>query len=164
MSVKLKVNGEVHEIDAPDDTPLLYVLRDFLDLSGPKFGCGLGQCGACTVHMGGQATRSCITPLSVASDHEIITLEGLGSPQNPHPLQSAFIENQSLQCGYCANGMIMTSAALLAENPTAGEQEIRSALDGNLCRCGSHGRIVKAVLSSTDKSVVNKSVTGKGAS
>jgi nicotinate dehydrogenase subunit A len=128
------------------DTPLLYVLRDDLGLHGPRFGCGLGQCGACTVHVDGQAVRSCITPVSsLKAGAKIVTLEGLGSPDKPHPVQAAFIAEQAAQCGYCINGMIMQSAALLNETPKPDETAIRQALAQNLCRCGTHQRIVRAV-------------------
>ena len=126
--------------------PLLYVLRDNLALHGPRFGCGLGQCGACTVHIDGRAVRSCVTSLSqVAEQQKIVTLEGLGSPQRPHPVQKAFIEMQAAQCGYCINGMIMESAALLTVNKKPSDAEIKTALANNLCRCGTHVRIVAAV-------------------
>jgi nicotinate dehydrogenase subunit A len=146
-TIRLVVNGAAHDVAAPPDTPLLYVLRDDLGLSGPKFGCGLGQCGACTVHIDGAPARSCSTPLSAAARGPITTIEGLGSPEKPHPVQQAFIDEQAAQCGYCMNGMIMTAAALLARNgnkqPT--RAEIRAALNRNLCRCGSHMRIIRAV-------------------
>lgn len=145
MTCSLKVNGTLRQVDTPADTPLLYVLRDLLGLNGPKFGCGLGQCGACIVHVDGQAVRSCVTQLDSVEGSEIVTLEGLGSPEAPHPLQSAFIDQQAMQCGYCANGMIMTAAALLEENPAPTETEIRDAMARNLCRCGTHTRIIRAV-------------------
>jgi nicotinate dehydrogenase subunit A len=126
--------------------PLLYALRDDLALHGPKFGCGLGQCGACTVLMDGQAVRSCITLAADAAGHAITTLEGLGSPENPHPVQAAFIAEQAAQCGYCTNGMIMTATALLAQTPKPTEQQVRDELEKNLCRCGSHVRVIAAVL------------------
>ena len=141
----LKVNGEARVVDADPDTPMLYVLRDYLELKGPKFGCGLAQCGACTVHYNGQALRSCVMPVSAVAGAKVVTLEGLGTPDNPHPLQQAFIDEQAAQCGYCINGMIMTSAALLAKNKSPSEAEIRAALADNLCRCGTHQRIVAAV-------------------
>jgi nicotinate dehydrogenase subunit A len=126
--------------------PLLYALRDNLQLQGPRFGCGLAQCGACTVHVDGQAVRSCVTPLSSLTDRQkIITLEGLGTVRKPHPVQRAFIEEQAVQCGYCINGMIMESAALLTRNKQPSEAEIKQALARNLCRCGTHARIVRAV-------------------
>lgn len=140
----LKVNGKTRPVDADADTPLLYVLRDNLGLHGPKFGCGLGQCGACTVHVGGEAVRSCMLPVNTVKG-EITTLEGLGTVAKPGKLQQAFITEQAAQCGYCVNGMIMTSAALLAKNRNPSEADIRGALAGNLCRCGTHQRIVAAV-------------------
>jgi len=146
MPITITVNGRAHAVAAAPDTPLLYVLRDELMLSGPKFGCGLGQCGACTVHLGGEAVRSCSTPVgSVAAP--VRTIEGLGTPERPHPLQEAFIAEQAAQCGYCINGMIMTAAAFLDKHPRAAETEVRAALHGNLCRCGTHMRILRAVLS-----------------
>jgi nicotinate dehydrogenase subunit A len=146
-SVALHVNGQAVTVKTDDpDMPLLYALRNELDLHGARFGCGLGQCGACTVHIDGEAVRSCITPLSALSpSQKIVTLEGLGSPENPHPVQQAFIDYQAVQCGYCINGMIMQSAALLARKPKPSAAEIREALANNLCRCGTHLRIVRAV-------------------
>jgi nicotinate dehydrogenase subunit A len=145
--MSLDVNGRAAPVSVDDpDTPLLYVLRDDLGLHGPRFGCGLGQCGACTVHVDGQAVRSCITPVSsLKAGAKIVTLEGLGSPDKPHPVQAAFIAEQAAQCGYCINGMIMQSAALLNETPKPDETAIRQALAQNLCRCGTHQRIVRAV-------------------
>lgn len=140
----LTVNGKRHEVKAASDTPLLYVLRNELELNGPKFGCGLAQCGACTVHMGGTPIRSCVTPISAVSA-PITTVEGLGTTDRPHPLQTAFVTEQAAQCGYCINGMLMTSAALLKVKPKPSDAEIRAALDGNLCRCGTHMRILRAV-------------------
>ena len=140
----LRVNGKAETVDADADTPLLYVLRDNLALRGPRFGCGLGQCGACTVHVNGNAVRSCSITVS-AVNGAVTTLEGLGSTAKPHKLQQAFIAEQATQCGYCANGMIMTSAALLAKSRNPSEDDIRRALAGNLCRCGTHQRIVAAV-------------------
>ena len=144
MAVSVTVNGKRHAVQAAPDTPLLYVLRNELQLNGPKFGCGLAQCGACTVHIAGRAVRSCSIPVSAVKG-PVTTIEGLGSPARPHPLQSAFIEAQAAQCGYCINGMIMTAAAFLASNPKPSENEMRKALDGNLCRCGTHMRILTAV-------------------
>ena len=141
----IRVNGKRHRVTAAPDTPLLYVLRNELGLNGPKFGCGLAQCGACTVHLGDDAIRSCSTPVSAAGNRPITTLEGLGTPDAPHPLQQAFIEEQAAQCGYCVNGMIMSAAALLRKTPRPTETQIRSALAGNLCRCGTHMRILRAV-------------------
>ena len=141
----LKVNGKPQAVNVDADTPLLYVLRDDLALNGPKFGCGLGQCGACTVHVDGVATRSCLLPVSTLAGKAITTLEGLGSAGKPAKLQQAFIDEQAVQCGYCVNGMIMTSAALLAVNPKPSDAQIKDALAGNLCRCGTHQRICAAV-------------------
>jgi len=146
-SKSLTVNGKSVSISYDDpDMPLLYVLRGDLQLHGPRFGCGLGQCGACTVHIDGAAVRSCITPIAaVESGQKIVTLEGLGTPTKPHPVQKAFIEEQAAQCGYCINGMIMQAAAFLAKNKRPSEAAIGNALADNLCRCGSHARIVRAV-------------------
>ena len=142
----LRINGNAQSVDSSDaDKPLLYVLRE-LKLTATKFGCGLGQCGACTVLINGAAARSCQTSVADAQGKPIVTLEGLGSPDNPHPLQTAFINEQVPQCGYCTNGMIMSAAALLSANKKPSEADIRSALDGNLCRCGSHVRVVRAVM------------------
>lgn len=141
----LKVNGRTRAVDVDADTPLLYVLRENLALKGPRFGCGLGQCGACTVHVDGQAVRSCTLPVSELKAAAITTLEGLGSVAKPSRLQQAFIDEQAAQCGYCVNGMIMTAAALLEKSRNPGEAEIRAALAGNLCRCGTHQRIVAAI-------------------
>jgi nicotinate dehydrogenase subunit A len=142
----LRVNGRSHTVRADDpQMPLLYALRNDLELHGPRFGCGLGQCGACTIHVDGKPVRSCIFPVSQASGKTVLTLEGLGTPEKPHPLQQAFIEEQAVQCGYCINGMIMRAKALLDENRKPTEAQIRQALAGNLCRCGTHVRIVRAV-------------------
>ena len=141
----LRVNGSSRNVGVEADTPLLYVLRNDLELNGPRFGCGLAQCGACTVLVDGKPTRSCVTPVSTVGSKSITTLEGLGSAARPHPLQKAFIEEQAAQCGYCANGMIMTAKALLDRNPKPTEAQIRKALAANLCRCGTHNRIVRAV-------------------
>ena len=135
----------MHDVDVEDSTPLLYVLRNDLGLSGPRFGCGLAQCGTCTVLVEGTPIRSCVTPVSGIADKPVTTLEGLGNRANPHPIQEAFIAEQAGQCGYCSNGMIMAAAALLEENPDPTDEEIRKALAGNLCRCGTHTRIIKAV-------------------
>ncbi len=147
LSKALSVNGERVSITIDDpDMPLLYALRDDLALRGPRFGCGLGQCGACTVHIDGEAVRSCITPLSrLDANSKIVTLEGLGSPEKLHPVQRAFIEEQAAQCGYCINGMIMESAAFLAKTRAPSETAIKDALANNLCRCGTHSRIIEAV-------------------
>ncbi|MFZ0028058.1 MAG: (2Fe-2S)-binding protein [Beijerinckiaceae bacterium] len=143
----LTVNGKRVSVSYDDaDMPLLYVLRDNLELRGPRFGCGLGQCGACTVHIDGTAVRSCVTPLSaVSSKQKVVTLEGLGSLEKLHPVQKAFIDEQAAQCGYCINGMIMEAAAFLAKNKKPSEGDIKNALANNLCRCGTHARIVRAV-------------------
>src|SRR5882724_4986453 len=146
MAVSLKVNGAVHSVPAQPDTPLLYVLRNDLELNGAKFGCGLAQCGACTVLIDGKAVRSCVTPIRAVMASEIITIEGLGSLGKPHALQQAFIAEQAAQCGYCTNGMIMSAKELLDRNPRPSEPDVRAALAGNLCRCGTHNRIVRAVL------------------
>jgi len=143
--ITLNVNGKDQSVDAEPDSMLLYALRDNLKLHGPKFGCGLSQCGACTVLMDGTAIRSCIMPLAAVAGHKITTLEGLGTIDKPHPLQQAFIDEQAVQCGYCINGMIMTASALLKKNPRPTRDDIKQALDGNLCRCGTHMRIVRAV-------------------
>jgi len=146
MSVTLNVNGKDHAVEADPDSMLLYALRGDLKLHGPKFGCGLSQCGACTVIIDGTATRSCVTPLSsLDKGSKITTLEGLGTPERLHPLQQAFIDEQALQCGYCINGMIMTAKAFLDENPHPSRDDIKEALNDNLCRCGTHMRIVRAV-------------------
>jgi nicotinate dehydrogenase subunit A len=145
MSITLNVNGRDHAIEADPDSMLLYALRDDLMLHGPKFGCGLSQCGACTVIIDGTATRSCVTPLLSLDGSKITTLEGLGTPEKPHPLQQAFIDEQALQCGYCINGMIMTAKAFLDGNPHPSRDDIKQALNNNLCRCGTHMRIVRAV-------------------
>ena len=144
MTKRIKVNGQHYDVSSDPETPLLYVLRNELRLRGPKFGCGLAQCGACTVHYAGEATRSCVLPVGTVEE-EVTTVEGLGSPAKPHPLQEAFISEQAVQCGYCINGMIMTAAALLKKVPNPTESQIREALDNNLCRCGTHMRIIKAV-------------------
>jgi nicotinate dehydrogenase subunit A len=151
-SKSLNVNGKPVSISIDDpEMPLLYALRDNLALQGPRFGCGLAQCGACTVHVDGKAMRSCVLPLSkVSAEQKIVTLEGLGTPQNPHPVQRAFIEEQAVQCGYCINGMIMESAALLARTKKPTEAQIKEALAKNLCRCGTHARIIRAVRRAAD--------------
>jgi nicotinate dehydrogenase subunit A len=146
-SVPLNVNGRATAVEVDDpDMPLLYALRNDLGLHGPRFGCGLGQCGSCTVHVDGEAVRSCITPLStVGPGQRIVTLEGLGSPENPHRVQKAFMDEQAVQCGYCINGMIMQAAAFLAKSPKPTEAEIKEAMANNICRCGTHVRILRAV-------------------
>jgi nicotinate dehydrogenase subunit A len=142
----LAVNGKTLAIESEPDTPLLYVLRNDAALSGPKFGCGLGQCGACTVILDGVAVRSCITPIASVGDAKVTTLEGLGTSEAPHRVQQAFMDEQAAQCGYCTNGMIMAAKALLHANPNPRTDEVKQALAKNLCRCGSHLRIVRAVL------------------
>jgi nicotinate dehydrogenase subunit A len=145
----LRVNGFARSVDSPDpDKPLLYVLRGF-GLTATKFGCGLGQCGACTVLLDGHATRSCQTTIAAAQGKAVTTVEGLGTASNPHPVQPAFIAEQVPQCGYCTSGMIMSAAALLSAKPKPSESDIRSALDGNLCRCGTHVRVVRAVMAAS---------------
>jgi nicotinate dehydrogenase subunit A len=146
MKTTLNVNGKPVAIIADDpQMPLLYALRDELGLHGPRFGCGLGQCGACTVLVDGKAMRSCITPVAAMAGKKVVTLEGLGGPSRLHPLQKAFIDEQAVQCGYCINGMIMQAAALLEANKKPTEREIKAALAENLCRCGTHLRIVRAI-------------------
>jgi len=142
---QLKVNGATRRANVEPDTPLLYILRNDLELSGPRFGCGLSQCGACTVLIDGKAVRSCVTPVVSVGAKSVTTLEGLGTSDKPHPLQKAFIEEQAAQCGYCANGMIMAAKALLDRTPKPTEAQIRKALAANLCRCGTHNRIVRAI-------------------
>lgn len=143
--ISLNVNGKAEALDVDPTTPLLYVLRDYLQLNGAKFGCGLGQCGACTVLVDGRAVFSCVTPVSTLAGRRVTTLEGLGTPEKPGRVQRAFIAEQAAQCGYCINGMIMAAAALLATNRFPSETEIREALAGNLCRCGTHQRIIAAI-------------------
>lgn len=145
MAITLNVNGQTREVAADADTPLLYALRNDLALNGAKFGCGLAQCGACTVTVDGAAVRSCVTPIGSLGGKTITTLEGIGSLEKLHPLQKAFIAEQAAQCGYCTSGMIMSAKALLDSNRNASDAEIRQAMAGNLCRCGSHPRIVRAI-------------------
>jgi nicotinate dehydrogenase subunit A len=146
MSVfNLKVNGRSHSVDVDPGTPLLYVLSDDLELRGPKFGCGLGQCGSCTVIAGGRAIRSCMTPVSALAGTEITTLEGLGTAEKPHPIQKAFIDEQAMQCGFCVNGVIMTAKAFLDKNPKATAAQIQQAMSGVLCRCHAHVRMLRAI-------------------
>lgn len=149
----LKVNGEERQVDVDENSTLLYALRDQLELNGPKFGCGLAQCGACTVLVNGQPTRSCLTPAADVADAEITTLEGLKDGDKPGALQQAFIDEQAAQCGYCINGMIMTAQALLDQNPDPTDDDIKKALGANLCRCGTHTRIIKAVKRAAGKEV-----------
>ena len=143
--VKLTVNGREHDVSADPDTPLLYVLRDELALNGAKFGCGLGQCGACTVMVEGKAVFSCVTPILLLEGKQVTTVEGLGTLDNPGPMQRAFMEEQAAQCGYCIPGMMMRAQALLQNNPLVSDADIRAALQPNLCRCGTHMRILRAV-------------------
>jgi nicotinate dehydrogenase subunit A len=145
MATQITVNGVLQTVSAADDTPLLYVLRNDLALNGPRFGCGLSQCGACTVLVNDRAVRSCVYPLSRVGDQPVLTLEGLGTPDAPHPLQRAFLDEQAGECAYCMNGMLMVSAGLLNQNGSPTEAEIKQALNNNLCRCGSHLRFVRAV-------------------
>jgi len=146
MLFTLMINGAARSVTVEPDTPLLYVLRNDLKLNGAKFGCGQAQCGACSVLIDGIERRSCVHPISAAAKGRITTIEGLGSTQNPNPLQRAFILEQACQCGYCSNGMIMAAQALLLRNPKPSEAEVKQALEGHLCRCGAHNRIVRAVL------------------
>ena len=143
--IPLKVNGKAQVVEAEPDMPLLYALRNDLKLNGPKFGCGLAQCGACTVIMDGNAIRSCVTPMSAVQNKSVTTLEGLGSTKKMHKIQQAFVDEQAAQCGYCINSMIMSSKALLDKNRKPTDSQIREALTGNLCRCGTHIRILRAV-------------------
>jgi len=151
MAVSLTVNGATRSVPAEPDTPLLYVLRNDFELNGAKFGCGLSQCGACTVLVNGQAVRSCVTPIDSLAGAQITTLEGLGTLDRPHALQRAFIAEQAVQCGHCINGMIMSAKALLDRNPKPSEADVREALAANLCRCGTHNRIVRAILRAADE-------------
>ena len=144
-AISLKVNGKTHRLDVDPTTPLLYVLSDDLGLQGPKFGCGLGQCGACTVLVNGQAVRSCITAVEAVQGIEIVTLEGLGTPEKPHPIQKAFIDEQAAQCGYCLSGVILTAKAFLDKNPKATERQIQEAMSRVLCRCFTNTRMLRAI-------------------
>lgn len=143
--ISFTLNGTSQALDLPGETPLIYALRNDLRLNGPRLGCAKGQCGACTVHVDGVGTRSCVTPIQEVAGRKVTTLEGLGTPEKPHPLQTAFIDEQALQCGYCTNGMIMQAAELLAAKPKPSEDEIKAALAANLCRCGTQNRVVRAV-------------------
>jgi nicotinate dehydrogenase subunit A len=143
--IALTVNGRAHSLDVDPATPLLYVLSDDLGLNGPKFGCGLGQCGACTVMLDGKAVRSCQTRIDRAAGHSVTTIEGLGTPASPHRVQAAFVAEQAAQCGYCTNGMVITAAALLAQTATPSDEQVKQSLAGNLCRCGTYTRILRAV-------------------
>ena len=144
-AISLKVNGHAHSVDVDPETPLLYVLSDELQLHGPKFGCGLSQCGACTVLIEGRAVRSCGMPVSAVKQREVTTLEGLGNPDNPHAIQQAFVDEQAAQCGFCLSGVILTAKALLDKNPTASDEQIREAMSGVLCRCFAHTRMMQAI-------------------
>jgi nicotinate dehydrogenase subunit A len=152
QDIAVNVNGAARTVNVEPDTPLLYILRNDLGLSGPRFGCGLSQCGACTVLLEGKATRSCVLPVSAAAGKPVLTLEGLGTREQPHALQRAFMEEQAAQCGYCTNGMIMTAKAFLDRTPRPTEAQVRKALAANLCRCGTHNRIVRAVLRASKES------------
>jgi len=145
MATTIKVNGVDHTVDVDDDTPLLWVLRDVLGMTGTKFGCGQAQCGACTVLVDGRPVRSCVTPVSTVAKGRITTIEGLGTIDRLHPLQRAFIAEQACQCGFCGNGMVMSAKALLDRTPRPNDHQIKQALNGHLCRCASHNRIVRAV-------------------
>src|SRR3954467_6940571 len=144
-AITLKVNGQSHTVDADPATPLLYVLSDDLQLNGPKFGCGLGQCGCCTVIIKGQAVRSCVTPVSAVGGADVATLEGLGTLEKPHPIQQAFIDEQAVQCGFCVNGVILTAKAFIDENPRPTDAQLQDALSGVLCRCFVHTRMLRAI-------------------
>ncbi|MGA7290972.1 MAG: (2Fe-2S)-binding protein [Terriglobales bacterium] len=143
--ISLKVNGQVHAVDVDPQTPLLYVLSDELQLRGPKFGCGLAQCGACTVMIRGRAVRSCVMSVGEVKQDEVTTLEGLGTPERPHPIQQAFIDEEAAQCGFCLSGVILTAKALLDENPKASDKQIREAMSNVLCRCFTHTRMMRAI-------------------
>lgn len=145
MTLTIHVNGTAHKVDADPETPLLYVLRDDMGLNGAKYGCGLGQCGACTVHLDGKAIFSCVTPVAAVGDRPVRTIEGLGSIEKMNPLQQAFLDEQAAQCGYCIAGMIMRAQALLDVNPAPTDAEIRAHMQPNLCRCGTHVRILRAI-------------------
>jgi len=144
-AISLKVNAHVHTVDVDLETPLLYVLSDEMHLRGPKFGCGMAQCGSCTVLVGGEARRSCVMPVSAVKQQEVTTLEGLGTPEKPHPIQQAFIQEGAAQCGFCLSGVIVTAKALLDEKPQASDEEIREALSSILCRCFTHTRMLRAI-------------------
>lgn len=144
-AISLKVNGQVHNVDVDPETPLLYVLSDELQLRGPKFGCGLAQCGACTVIIQGRAVRSCVMPVSAVKDQEVTSLEGIGTPEHPHPIQRVFVEEGAAQCGFCLSGVILTAKALLDQNPKASDGQIREAMHSVLCRCFAHARMMRAI-------------------
>ena len=143
--LSLRVNGRSHQVDVDESTPLLFVLTDELGLNGPKFGCGLGQCGSCTVIVKGQATRSCVTPIKAIAGAEVTTLEGLGTPEKPHPIQQAFIDEQAAQCGFCLSGVILTAKALVDRSPKPTDDQIEQALSGVLCRCFANARMIRAI-------------------
>lgn len=145
MAISLKVNGRVHTVDVDPETPLLFVLADEIGLRGPKFGCGMAQCGACSVIVRGHVERSCVMPLSAVGNDEVTTLEGLGTPEKPHPLQQAFIDEGAAQCGFCLSGVILTAKAVLDEKPSASDEEMHEALGGVLCRCFTHARMMRAI-------------------
>ena len=150
-TLSLKVNGQIHNVDVDPETPLLYVLSDDLQLRGPKFGCGLAQCGACTVIIQGRAVRSCLMPVRAVKDQEVTSLEGIGTPEHPHPIQNAFIEEGAAQCGFCLSGVILTAKALLDQNPKASDEQIREAMHAVLCRCFAHARMMRAIKRYQDK-------------
>ena len=157
-SYQLNVNGQIKTVQVSDpQQPLLYAIRNSLGLTGAKYGCGLGQCGTCMVHIDGRASRSCMVSVSQAVNKKIITIEGLGTPEKPHPIQAAFIAEQAAQCGYCANGMVMTCAALLSHKPNASLEDAKFALKNNLCRCGTHHRIERAVMRAKDEMKTKRS-------
>jgi len=151
MAVEFNLNGSRVSLDIDPETPLIEVLRNDLSLNGPKFGCGLNQCGACAVLLDGVSTRSCVTPVGNVADKSVITLEGLGTAENPHALQSAFIDEQAIQCGYCANGILISAAALLRSTPSPDKEQIQQALSGHLCRCGAQPRMLKAIAKAVDE-------------
>jgi nicotinate dehydrogenase subunit A len=153
-SIRFRLNGVATEVDTDPDRPLLDVLREHFGVTGAHFGCGSGECGACRVIVGDHAVTACDTPLWSVTDKNVTTLEGLGSPEHPHPLQRAFIAEQAMQCGYCVSGIIMSAAALLMQNPDPSEADVRAALDRNLCRCGSHNRMVRAILAAAQETAL----------
>ena len=150
MPIKIKVNGQYHAVDVDPETPLLWVLRDALGLTGTKFGCGIAQCGACTVHVDGETRRSCVTPVRAVAGRAVTTIEGLGDGDSLHPLQQAWLDDDVVQCGYCQTGQLMSAAALLRSNPSPSDEEINLAMSGNICRCGAYDRIRKAIRRAAD--------------